>query len=314
MIERIKQLFPFIYIPFLIILLANLFGFAFRFLIPFLNQNSNILQSLLNRLPHSYRSSLAFLLTIIGLIILFSYLTRFIKSFFPIDPAEYLRKHILYDNTSNIVEFEPSEPRSLITITKPESILDIVMLVLLFLFKVILAILICVLSVLLLIGIYKLIIFIFSTSFFKKYNLFFFQLSVLSISQAALRKETLRFMSWKKLGDLWMKIPKISTITVGGFGIIAVSDAIKNPLIQLALHSEYTNLRLIIPTTLFGVLLMILAMIIEKIGRTKSPNDDGNIPRGWFYTAFGMAFLVNVAMFGLLLNSIFLTIYSHYLI
>jgi len=160
--------------------------------------------------------------------------------------------------------------------------------------------------------IYELLLKIFATQFFKKYNLIFFQLLIFAILQFALRPHTLKSMTWKKLGDLWMKPPTISAISVGGFGFIATSDAIKNPLLQLTLNSDYTNLSLILPTAFFGVLVMVLAIIAERVGRTKSPNEEGNVPQGWFYTTFGLAFGGNVAMFGLLLNSVFLTIYTHY--
>lgn len=162
--------------------------------------------------------------------------------------------------------------------------------------------------------VYELLADLFTSLFFKKYNLGFFLLLILAILQFALRPRSLQAMTWKKLGTLWMKPPTISTITVGGFGFIATSDAIKNPLLQLTLKSEYTNLPLIVPTALFSILLMIFAVIAERIGRTKTPDDDGNIPQGWFYSAFGLAFGANIAIFGLLLDSIFLTVYTHYAI
>jgi len=56
---------------------------------------------------------------------------------------------------------------------------------------------------------------------------------------------------------------------------------------------------------------MILAVILGRVGRTKSPDDDGNVPHGWFYATFGLAFGGNVTLFGLLLDSIFLTVYTH---
>jgi hypothetical protein len=159
--------------------------------------------------------------------------------------------------------------------------------------------------------VYQLLLRVFTAALFKKYNLILFLLLVLAVLQSALRPQAMRAMSWKKLGDVWMKPPTISAIAVGGFGFVATSDAIANPLLELTLKSVYTNLRLIVPTALLGVSLMILAVIVGRVGRTKSPDDHGNVPHGWFYATFGLAFGGNVALFGLLLDSIFLTVYTH---
>jgi hypothetical protein len=152
---------------------------------------------------------------------------------------------------------------------------------------------------------------LFNSQLFKKYNLISCLFIVFIIFQFALCPSSLRAMSWKKLDALWMKFPAISAITVGGFGFVATAEEIKNPILQLTLESEYTNLPLIIQTALFGLVLLALALITERVGRTMGPDDDGNIPQGWFYTAFGLAFGGSIAMFGLLLDTIFLTVHSH---
>ncbi|MDQ3828838.1 MAG: hypothetical protein M3361_05910 [Candidatus Tectomicrobia bacterium] len=152
-----------------------------------------------------------------------------------------------------------------------------------------------------------------ATPLFKKYNIFFFLILVIALLQFALRTDALQHMSWKKLADLWLKPPAVSTITVGGFGFIATSDVIQNPLLQLTMKSEYTNLSIIVPIALCGVVFMVLAIILERIGRSKSPDDNSNIPKGWFYTAFGFAFVANLLMFALLLTSMFLTVHTHYI-
>ena len=160
--------------------------------------------------------------------------------------------------------------------------------------------------------VYEMLSTLFAMSLFKKYNIVFFFILVISLLQFALRTDTLHNMNWKKLADLWLKPPAISAITVGGFGFIATSDTIQNPLLQLTLKSEYTNLSMIVPMALCGVIFMILAVIIERIGRSRSSDDNSNIPRGWFYTAFGLAFVANLLMFALLLTSMFLTVHTHY--
>jgi len=289
MLARLKSGLPYVYLPLLIIVGANLLGLVSRYLIRLLDHVSVFLE-------WEYALALCSML-----IVFYWYLRRRLyRCAVPTPPKYHEPETVLRDSWS-----AGGPLRELPRYPEVARIIRVVSAIILLLF--VLAFVVAVCAVL-----YALLRAILVSSPFKEYNLGFFLLLTLTILQFALRADTLRSMTWKKLA-LWMKPPTISGISIMGFGFIATSDTIRNPLLKLTLESEYTNLPLIMPTAFCGVVLMVFAIIVERIGRSKSPDEDGNIPQGWFYSAFGMAFGANIAMFGLLLNSIFLTIHTHYM-
>ena len=158
---------------------------------------------------------------------------------------------------------------------------------------------------------YEIAFMVLASPIFKKYNLVLFLAITFAILQFVLRNDTLRLLTWNKLGN-WLTLPKVEAITVGALGVTAKLEAILGS--EMTLVSPYTNWTIMVPTTLCAYFFMLFALLTERVGRIMSMDDDGNIPQGWFYTAFAFAFLASVTLFALLMSGFLIMTHTHLLV
>lgn len=290
---RIK-LIHFILIPPAIVLAANLLGWMSPFIVDLLRPISTFV------VQHILSYIFAFLVIIAILLALFKY------NLIPTLGADYYVKGVILHVEGGAQQgFIPQFMRDLIMEFHERrfvlwlSIAALVFAILAFIFLFIAIF-------------YQIAAFLLSLSIFKKYNVIFFMIMVFAVFQVILRKEHLESMTWKKLSDLWLKMPIASALSVGGFGFIATADTIKIPLIKSAVESEFTNIDLLISLSLAGLGFMILAWMTDKVGRTLTNDENSNIPKWCFYSTFGLSFISNILMFTSLIDSFFLTMLTHY--
>ena len=154
---------------------------------------------------------------------------------------------------------------------------------------------------------------VFQSTFFQKYNFFVCFAVVFGLLQFALHPKARANLSWKKLSAIWLKSPAVSSVTLGGFGLLSTSEKFTTKFTQSVMSSPYTNANLLVAATLLGVALMGVALLVSRVGQTYSSDEDTTQPPLWFYAAFLPAFASNVILFSLLLNCILLTAHAHVL-
>lgn len=126
-----------------------------------------------------------------------------------------------------------------------------------------------------------------------------------------LRKRILCRQSWKKLGETWLKWSGVSAVAVGGFGFVGVNAAVQ-PLLQLALDRSQVGAKVLVGIYLFVVLLLGLAALFKTAGAASTEDESTYHPLTWFVPAFGCAWLGNVGLFSLFLDSVVLTLVAHF--
>jgi hypothetical protein len=153
--------------------------------------------------------------------------------------------------------------------------------------------------------------YVFSSKFFLKYNLEFSFLIVLFILQFSLRRRILKNQTWKKLSEIWLKFSGIAGLAVGGFGFIGLVPEIKNKLLKITLSSGYANVRLIVLFYIITLMVMLLSRLFVLMGKTTADDENTNIPLSWFVPAFITAWIANIGIYSLLIDSVVLTFHAH---
>lgn len=295
MFARLKPVLPYVYVPLILIVCANLLGLLSPVLVSLLARASAFA-----RLPGVEYWHIA--LSLIVLAVAYSLLWRYAMLHQPRRGIPRLPDlgyaHFLARPLIERAIVPPLIKRRVVVIQRISSVILICI-------AFVSLVYLCVLA-------YEIASAVLVSRIFKRYILVFFLVVTFATLLFLLRLQGLRSLTWKKLADLWLKIPTIGAITVSGFGFIATSDPIKIPVLKLTLKSEFTNLTIIVPTMICAVSFLGFAGFIAVIGRTISQDVNGNTPQGLFYTAFGFAFLGKVAVFSLFLNSVLVTVLTHY--
>jgi hypothetical protein len=127
-----------------------------------------------------------------------------------------------------------------------------------------------------------------------------------------LRRSIISRQSWKKLNDTWLKWSGVSAAAVGGFGFVGTNKAIESSLLKLALDRSQVGLKVLVGSYLLVVLLLGVAALFKTVGVASAVDENTYEPLAWFAPAFGCAWLGNVGLFSLFLDSVMLTLASHF--
>jgi hypothetical protein len=137
-------------------------------------------------------------------------------------------------------------------------------------------------------------------------------LLVIATFLPTLRMSIISRQSWKKLNETWLKWSGVSAAAVGGFGFVGTNKVIESSLLKLALDRSQVGLKVLVGSYLLVVLLLGVAALFKTVGVASAVDENTYEPLAWFAPAFGCAWLGNVGLFSLFLDSVVLTMASHF--
>lgn len=144
-----------------------------------------------------------------------------------------------------------------------------------------------------------------------RYNFVVSFIAVLLPLATVLRPTVLRRQTWKRLADPWLKWSGVSAVGVGGFGLIGLTEPLKTNLLKIALTKSQVPFDTLVILYLVAILLIGLASLIRMVGVASSKKEETHDPLSWFIPAFAFAWLGNLAVFVLFVDSSVLTLAAH---
>lgn len=142
------------------------------------------------------------------------------------------------------------------------------------------------------------------------YNFAVSLLLVLCLMGLVLLPPVFRRQTWKKLFDVWLKFPSMSSFAVMGFGVLGFTQDTPVPLVQIAMDQSQLPERHLVTVFLTAVGLIGLSYFMTSIGRAWG-SEESQVPPPLFIAAFGSAWLANVAVYTLFIDGVILTLYAH---
>jgi len=121
-----------------------------------------------------------------------------------------------------------------------------------------------------------------------------------------------RRQSWKKLGDPILKWTGISALTVGGFGLVGLTDKSKNALLLIATSKSQLSETALERLYAMTIALAVLAALLRTVGTAASEDDDSRSPFALFVPAFLLGWTSAVGVFTLTINGTLLTLLGHW--
>ena len=147
---------------------------------------------------------------------------------------------------------------------------------------------------------------LYHSAFFKANNLLLLTFLLSLGFQVVLRPRIIKAFTWKRLSDVWLRIPSIPAISLGGLVFIKESKLVDADIIGFGVSTGYVNLHWFLFTYLIAIAVLFVGIITSRVGRTIASVDDSNIPWLAFLVAFLSSWLANVLMFGLLCDGVLL--------
>jgi hypothetical protein len=137
---------------------------------------------------------------------------------------------------------------------------------------------------------------------FQSYHILLWLILVIAVLQVVISRGNFRRLSWEKLGELWLKPPGVA-FTVSG--ALVVADLFTG---QQAITSSYANKSLILSIAGVAGAALLVACLLNLVGRSIASDKTKRDPLLWFVPAFLFAFVATAGFFTVAINNAFLTL------
>jgi hypothetical protein len=148
---------------------------------------------------------------------------------------------------------------------------------------------------------------------FLRHNFSASFISVFIVMATTLRVAVLRAMSWRRLKELWLSMPGISSVlATAGFGGLSF----KNVAGSLGLRALRLDLSELPAGALIACFLAVVALfgfahLMSRVGRALTDDDRSHNPIAYFAPAYGSAWIANLGAFALFFNGLLITVYTY---
>ncbi len=152
---------------------------------------------------------------------------------------------------------------------------------------------------------------VYASTFFKRYNPALIAFILCIGFQAVLRPRIIGALTWKRLSEVWLTIPSVSAISLGGLAFIKEAKLLDADIIGFAISTGYANPQWLFVSYLVALTFIVVAITAAKVGRTLAQSDEVNTPWLVFLTAFALSWAATVLMTTLLFDGLFLAFHYY---
>jgi hypothetical protein len=142
------------------------------------------------------------------------------------------------------------------------------------------------------------------------YNLYTSCGLVLTLMIWTLRPAVLRQQTWKKLSDVWLKLPTLSAFGFMAFGVVAAVGTVEESLVRNGFAYSQVPLSTLGVIYALTVLLLVVAHLTTTVGKA-SASEESNVPLLMFVLAMGCAWVGTLGAYTLFVDGVILTLYAH---